>query len=121
MKTYYCIECGDAFDAIRQREFCDLDCVDDYEERTGQKVTLDPLLAQQDFALHAEAVQLDRQFGTSEVNHARLLPVVRLGQTVQVCARECTNDELQALADTWSFDEPAEAKSRWDYIELDRL
>jgi len=127
MNTYRCEGCKRLFKAEQRRDFCCLVCVDNYEDSTGKKVELDPVLAAQERSIIASNELDARESGCDSIyDEPIILPVERNGRTVHLPSPEMSNDELRRIAGGYIADlscmsssESANVgASRWDYLEI---
>lgn len=101
MATYFCAECGEGFEAAQRRDFCCLECAEEFEDRTGQRVELDHVLAAQLRAEFAEWELCIREHPAdliTRIGPAPILPTVRNGRIVYCSADDMTDDELRTIA-----------------------
>lgn len=129
MKTFICKGCTRPFKAEQRREFCCLVCVDNYEDDTGKKVELDPVLAAQERSIIASNELDARESGCDSIyDEPIILPVERNGRIVHLPSPEMSNGELRRIADGYigdlscmnSSESANVVTSRWDYLEIQR-
>lgn len=127
MNTFICKGCTKPFKAEQRREFCCLVCIDNYQDKTGESVELDPVLAAQERAIIASNELDARESGCDSIyDEPIILPVERHGRTVYLPSPETSIDELRRIAGGYRDELScmaasvaiAAGASRWDYLEL---
>lgn len=127
MSTFICKGCTRPFLAEQRREFCCLVCIDNYEDKTGERVELDPVLAAQERSIIASNELDARESGCDSIyDELIILPVERNGRTVHLPSPKMSNDELRQIAGGYIADlscmigskSSNGGSSRWDYLEI---
>lgn len=126
MKAFICKGCARPFKAEQRRDFCCLVCVDNYEDDTGEKVELDPVLAAQERAVIASNELYAREENADSIyDEPIILPVERNEHTMYLPSGEMNNDELQRIANDYIDDLGCmisnagnDGATRWDHLEL---